>query len=185
MIKDIEKDAETRMKKSLEALLHELAKIRTGRANTSLLDHLRVNYYGNSVPINQIASVSVADARTLSVTPWEKTMIPVIEKSIYESELGLNPVTSSDSIRIPIPPLTEERRKEMSKIVRAEGEQGKVAIRNIRRDANSHLKEMLKEKELAKDEEKRALDEVQRLTDHYAKEIDNIIAEKEKEIMEV
>ncbi len=182
---EIKKDAEKRMKKSVEALVHELAKIRTGRASTAILDHLRVDYYGNPTPINQVASVSVADARSLAVTPWEKSMIPVIEKAIQESELGLNPVTSGDTIRLPIPPLTEERRREMSKLVRAEGEHGKVAIRNIRRDANNHLKEMLKGKELAEDQEKQALDEVQKLTDHYVEEIDKIIAEKENEIMEV
>ncbi len=185
MSKEIRNDAEKRMKKSADALIHELAKIRTGRANTALLDHLRVDYYGNPTPINQVASVSVSDARSLAVTPWEKSMIPVIEKAILESELGLNPVTSGDTMRIPIPALTEERRREMGKLVRAEGEHGKVAIRNIRRDANNHLHDMLKKKELAEDEEKRALDEIQRLTDHYVEEIEKIVAEKEKEIMEV
>ena len=185
MTKEIRKDAEQRMKKSVDALIHELAKIRTGRANTALLDHLRVDYYGNSTPINQVASVSVSDARSLAVTPWEKSMIPVIEKAIQESELGLNPVTSGDMMRIPIPPLTEERRREMGKLVRAEGEHGKVAIRNIRRDANNHLRDLLKKKELAEDEEKRALDEIQKLTDLHVDEIEKIVAEKEKEIMEV
>ena len=185
MSKEIRNDAKKRMKKSVDSLIHELAKIRTGRANTALLDHLRVDYYGNPTPINQVASVSVSDARSLAVTPWEKSMIPVIEKAILESELGLNPVTSGDTMRIPIPALTEERRREMGKLVRAEGEHGKVAIRNIRRDANNHLRDMLKKKELAEDEEKRALDEIQRLTDHYVEEIEKIVAEKEKEIMEV
>jgi ribosome recycling factor len=185
MTKEIRNDAEERMKKSVDALIHELAKIRTGRANTALLDHLRVDYYGNPTPINQVASVSVSDARSLAVTPWEKSMIPVIEKAIQESDLGLNPVTSGDTMRIPIPPLTEERRREMGKLVRAEGEHSKVAVRNIRRDANNHLRDKLKKKELAEDEEKRALDEIQKLTDHYVEEIEKIVAEKEKEIMEV
>ncbi len=185
MSKVILKDAESRMKKSTEALITELAKIRTGRANTVLLDHLRVDYYGNPTPINQVATVAVSDARTLSITVWEKSMIPVIDKAIRESDLGLNPVTAGETIRIPMPALTEERRREMTKLVRAEGEQSKVAIRNIRRDSNHHLKDLLKKKELAEDEEKRALDEVQKLTDQYVKEIDDIIAEKEKEIMEI
>jgi len=181
----IMKDAENRMHKSVDAVRDELTKLRTGRASTALLDHLRVSYYGNPTPINQVATVSVADARTLAVNPWEKNMVPVIEKAILESELGLNPVTAGDVIRIPLPPLTEERRKEMTKIVRAEGENGKVALRNIRRDANNHLKELLKNKELAEDEEKRALDDIQKLTDQYSQKIDDVVHDKEKEIMEV
>lgn len=179
------KDAKDRMKKSIEAVRDELAKLRTGRANTALLDHLTVEYYGNPTPLNQVASVSVLDARTLSVNPWEKKMVPVVEKAIQESDLGLNPVTAGDVIRVPLPALTEERRKEMTKLVKSEGENGKVAVRNIRRDANNHLKEMLKNKEIAEDEEKRALDEIQQLTDDFVANIDDMVAEKEKQILEV
>lgn len=181
---EILKDAETRMKKSVGAIREEMAKIRTGRASTALLDHLRVEYYGNPTPLNQVATVGVSDSRTLSVTPWEKSMVPLIEKSIMESDLGLNPVTAGEVIRIPLPALTEERRVEMTRLVRAEGENGKVAVRNIRRDANHHLKEMLKSKEIAEDEEKKALDDTQKLTDQYTEQIDKVVAEKELEIME-
>lgn len=179
------KDARVRMKKSVESVREELAKLRTGRANTALLDHLTVEYYGNPTPLNQVASISVLDARTLSVNPWEKKMTPVVEKAIQESDLGLNPVTAGDVIRVPLPALTEERRKEMTKLVRSEGENGKVAIRNIRRDANNNLKELLKTKEIAEDEEKRALDEIQQLTDDYVAKVDEMIADKEKQILEV
>ena len=182
---EIIKDAETRMKKSVEAIREEMAKIRTGRASTALLDHLRIDYYGNPTPLNQVATVSVSDARTLAVTPWDKSVIASVEKAILESDLGLNPVTAGEVIRIPIPPLTEERRVEMTKLVRAEGENGKVAIRNIRRDANHHLKELLKKKEIAEDEEKKALDQTQKLTDQYVDQLDKIVADKESEIMEV
>ena len=171
--------------KSVAAVKDEFSKLRTGRASTALLDHIKVDYYGNPTPLNQAASVTVSDARTLAVTPWEKQLIPVIEKAIRESELGLNPVTAGDVIRIPLPPLTEERRKEMTKLVRAEGENGKVAVRNIRRDANHHLKELLKNKELAEDEEKRALEEIQKLTDEFVAVIDSVVADKEQEILEV
>ena len=181
---EILKDAETRMKKSVGAIREEMAKIRTGRASTALLDHLRVEYYGNPTPLNQVATVGVSDSRTLSVTPWEKSMVPLIEKSIMESDLGLNPVTAGEVIRIPLPALTEERRVEMTRLVRAEGENGKVAVRNIRRDANHHLKEMLKSKEIAEDEEKKALDDTQKLTDQFTEQIDKVVAEKELEIME-
>jgi len=181
----IVKDAKTRMQKSVDAVRDELTKLRTGRASTALLDHLKVDYYGNPTPINQVATVSVADARTLAVNPWEKNMVPVVEKAILESDLGLNPVSAGDVIRIPLPPLTEERRKEMTKLVRAEGEAGKVALRNIRRDANNHLKELLKTKELAEDEEKRALDEIQKMTDEFSGKVDQVIHDKEQEIMEV
>lgn len=183
--KEILKDAEIRMKKSVEAIREDMAKIRTGRASTALLDHLKVDYYGNPTPMNQVATVSVSDARTLAVTPWDKSIIPLVEKSILESDLGLNPVTAGEVIRIPLPPLTEERRVEMTKLVRGEGESGKVAIRNIRRDANHHLKELLKNKEVAEDEEKKALEEIQRLTDQYVEQIDSVVADKEAEIMEV
>ena len=182
---EIIKDAETRMKKSVEAIREEMAKIRTGRASTALLDHLRIDYYGNATPLNQVASVSVADARTLTVTPWDKSIVPTVEKAILESDLGLNPATAGEVIRIPIPPLTEERRVEMTKLVRAEGENGKVAIRNIRRDANNHLKELLKNKEIAEDEEKKALDNTQKLTDKYVEQVDKLVADKEVEILEV
>lgn len=182
---DVVKDARSRMKKSLESVREELAKIRTGRANVSLLDHITVEYYGNPTPINQVATISVLDARTLSVNPWEKKMTPVVDKAIQESGLGLNPVTAGDVIRVPLPALTEERRKEMNKLVRNEGENGKIAIRNIRRDANNHLKELLKSKDLAEDEEKRALDRIQELTDDYVRKIDEMLAEKEKQILEV
>lgn len=181
----IVKDARARMKKSIETVSDELAKIRTGRANTSLLDHISVEYYGNPTPLNQVATVSVMDARTLSVNPWEKKMVPVVEKAIQEADLGLNPSTAGEIIRIPLPALTEERRKEMNKLVRQEGENGKVAIRNIRRDANAHLKELMKKKEIAEDEEKRALDEIQKLTDDSVAKIDEMLAEKEKQILEI
>ena len=181
----IVKDAKTRMQKSVDAVRDELTKLRTGRASPALLDHLKVDYYGNPTPINQVATVSVADARTLAVNTWEKNMVPVVEKAILESDLGLNPVSAGDVIRIPLPPLTEERRREMTKLVRAEGEAGKVALRNIRRDANNHLKELLKTKELAEDEEKRALDEIQKMTDEYSGKVDQVIHDKEQEIMEV
>jgi len=185
VLKTIEQDAESRMGKSIEALRAELSKLRTGRANTVLLEHLRVEYYGTPTPIDQVATVSVLDARTLSVSPWEKSMIPVLEKAIMESDLGLNPVTSGETIRIPVPALTEERRKEMSKLVRAEGENAKIAIRNIRRDANNHMREFLKEKEITEDEEKHGHDRVQGITDSFVKKIDELVAAKEQEIMEV
>lgn len=184
-INEITKDAETRMKKSVEAIREEMAKIRTGRASTAILDHLKIEYYGNPTPLNQVASVSVADARTLTVTAWDKSIVPTVEKAILESDLGLNPATAGEVIRIPIPPLTEERRIEMTKLVRAEGENGKVAIRNIRRDANHHLKELLKNKEIAEDEEKKALDNMQKLTDKYVEQVEKLVADKEVEIMEV
>jgi len=181
----IVKDARARMKKSIETVSEELAKIRTGRANPSLLEHITVEYYGNPTPLNQVATISVMDARTLSVNPWEKKMVPVVEKAIMEADLGLNPATAGEVIRVPLPALTEERRKEMNKLVRQEGENGKVAIRNIRRDANAHLKELLKKKEIAEDEEKRALDEIQKLTDDSVAKVDQMVEEKEKQILEV
>ena len=173
------------MKKSIEALRSELSKLRTGRASTALLEHLRVEYYGNSTPIDQVATVSVADARTLAVTPWDKNLVPALERVIMESELGLNPVTSGETIRIPLPALTEERRKEISRLVRSEGENGKVAIRNIRRDANNHLRDLHKQKEITEDEEKRAHDRIQKLTDSFVERIDELIGAKEREVMEV
>ena len=185
MIDEIKKDAELRMGKSIESLKNEMTKIRTGRANVSLLDHVMVEYYGSEVPIAQAATVSVEDARTLSVSPWEKALVPAIEKAIMSSDMGLNPVTSGDVIRVPLPALTEERRKDFVKLVRQEAEQGRVAIRNIRRDANSDFKELVKEKEISEDEEHVALEYVQKITDKHIKVIDEMLAEKEKELMEI
>lgn len=184
-IAEIRKSAEQKMHKSVEALKHDLAKVRTGRAHTGLLDHVLVDYYGAMVPIAQVANIGLADARTITVQPWEKKMAPVIEKAIRDSDLGLNPATHGDVIRVPMPPLTEERRRELTKVVRHEGETAKVAVRNLRRDAIAHLKELLKKKEVSEDEERRAQDEVQKLTDRFVAEIDKLIAEKEKEIMTV
>jgi len=185
VIDDILKDAEVRMGKSIEALKSEMSKIRTGRAHTSLLDQITVSYYGNETPLNQVANVSVEDARTLSVTPWEKTMVQDIEKAIMSSDLGLNPATSGLTIRIPLPPLTEERRKDMVKIVRAEAENGRVAIRNIRRDANADFKSLLKEKEISEDDERRAEELIQKLTDKKIADIEKILEEKEADLMSV
>ena len=185
MIEEILKDAEQRMHKSIESMRSELAKIRTGRASPALVDHLTVDYYGTPTPINQVANISVQDARTLAVQPWEKTMVPVVEKAILEANLGLNPVTAGEVIRIPMPPLTEERRREMVKVASAEGESGKVAIRNIRRDANNDVKALLKEKEITEDDDKRAQDDVQKLTDKYVAEVEQIVSEKEAEILTV
>ena len=185
MIEEIYKDANSRMKKSIEVIKQDLAKIRTGRATPALLDHIIVDYYGSSVPVAQAATVGVADSRTLSIQPWEKNMIPIIEKAILESQLGLNPVTAGEVIRIPLPPLTEERRVEMTKLVRQEGEGGKIAIRNIRRDAIHQDRGLLKEKEISADEEKDAEQELQQLTDQHIKVIDDIVAVKEAEVLEV
>lgn len=185
MIEDIIKDAEDRMNKSIESMRSEMAKIRTGRANSALIDHLMVDYYGNPTPINQVANISVQDARTLSVQPWEKNMVPVVEKAIIEANLGFNPVTAGDNIRIPMPALTEERRKEMVKVAASEGESGKVAIRNIRRDANSDFKALLGDKDITEDEDRSAQDRIQKLTDRFVAEIDNIVSEKEVEILKV
>ncbi|MDH3692159.1 MAG: ribosome recycling factor [Gammaproteobacteria bacterium] len=185
MTQAIRKDAKTRMSKSLDALRGELAKLRTGRASPVLLSHINVDYYGTPTPIDQVATVAVQDARTLAVTPWEKKMIPVLERAILESDLGLNPVTTSETIRIPLPPLTEERRREMTKLVRAAGENAKIAVRNIRRDALHHLRDLLKKKELSEDEEKRAHDEIQSLTDEIIAEADKVVVAKESEVMEV
>ena len=185
MIEDIQKDAETRMQKSVEALKTEFSKIRTGRAHTSLLDHVTVEYYGSAVPLSQVSNINVEDARTLSLTPWEKDMVKPIEKAIMASDLGLNPSTAGTVIRIPVPPMTEERRRDLVRVVRAEAEGGRVAIRNIRRDANSDLKSLEKEKEISEDEQRRGEDGVQKLTDKYVAEMDKILEEKEKELMEV
>lgn len=185
MLADIKSDARTRMSKSLEALRHELAKIRTGRAHPSLLEHVHVDYYGTEVPVGQAASVNAEDARTLTVTPWDKSMVPVIEKAILTSDLGLNPTTAGTVIRIPLPPLTEERRRELGKVVHTEGENAKIAIRNIRRDANNHLKDLLKDKKITEDDERRAVSDVQELTDLAVKKVDEIVAEKEQELLEI
>lgn len=185
MLAEIKSDARSRMNKSLEALRNELAKIRTGRAHPSLLEHVQVDYYGSEVPVGQAATVSTEDARTLSVTPWDKNMVPVIEKAILASDLGLNPTTAGNVIRIPLPPLTEERRRDLGKVVHHEGENAKIAIRNIRRDANNHIKDLLKEKEINEDEERRGESEIQELTDLAVKKVDEIVAEKEKELLEI
>ena len=185
MIDDIHEDADTRMKKTVESVKVDLTRIRTGRATTALLDHVLVDYYGSDVPLNQAATVSVLDARTLSVQAWEKSMVPKIEKAIMESDLGLNPVTAGEIIRIPIPALTEERRREMTKIARQEGENGKIAIRNIRRDAGNHIRELTKEKEIGEDDEKKGLDKIQLLTDKYSTQLDELVKDKEADLMEV
>lgn len=179
------KDAGVRMSKSVAALQSELTKIRTGRAHTSLLDHITVEYYGSQVPINQVANVGVEDSRTLTVTPWEKDMVKVIEKAIMGSDLGLNPATAGTVIRVPLPALTEERRKDMIRVVRSEAEGGRVAVRNIRRDAMHDVKELLKEKMIGEDEERRAETEIQTITDKYVAEIDEVLAVKEAELMEI
>lgn len=185
MIKEILEDAKGRMAKSIDTLKHELTKLRTGRAHTSLLDHIRVDYYGSEVPLNQVANVTVLDARTLGVSPWEKPMVQVVDKAIRNSDLGLNPATSGTLIRVPLPPLTEERRRELVKVVRHEGEGTKVAIRNIRRDANADFKQLLKEKGITEDEERRAEDEIQKLTDRSIADVDKVLEAKEAELMEV
>ena len=185
MIDDIKKDSTDRMTKSVDSLRQELTKLRTGRAHASLLDHITVSYYGSEMPLNQVASVAVSDARTLLVTPWERNMVGPIEKAIMTSDLGLNPATAGTSIRIPLPPLTEERRRDLVKVVRHEGEGAKVAVRNIRRDANGQLKALLKDKKISEDADRQAQDEIQKLTDRHIQEIDRILATKEAELMEI
>lgn len=185
MIEDIKKDAAERMKKSVNALETAMAKIRAGRAHTSLLDHVTVPYYGSDVPLSQVANVGVEDARTLTVTPWEKPMLPVVEKAIMTSDLGVNPNSAGMTIRIPIPPLTEERRRDLVKVARNEAEGARVAVRNIRRDANSTIKDLLKEKEISEDQQRGAEDDIQKLTDATIKEVDRVLAEKETDLMEV
>ncbi|WP_140625813.1 ribosome recycling factor [Methylibium rhizosphaerae] len=184
-IADIRKTAEQKMARSIEAFKNELTKIRTGRAHTGLLDQVHVEYYGSMVPLSQVANVSLLDARTISVQPWEKGMGPKIEKAIRESDLGLNPAAQGDLLRVPMPALTEERRKELTKVVRHTGEEAKVAVRNLRRDANEHAKKLLKDKAITEDEERRSQDEVQKLTDRTIAEIDKLIHGKEAEIMAV
>ena len=185
MLEDIKKDAADRMAKCVVALKNELKKLRTGRASTSLLDQVRVDYYGSEVPLQQVANVAVEDSRTLTVVPWEKQMVPAIEKAIMKSDLGLNPATAGSVIRVPLPALTEERRRDLSKVVRHEGENAKVAIRNVRRDVMHELKEMLKEKLVSEDVDRKGQEEVQKLTDKHVAEVDLVVAEKEKELMQV
>jgi ribosome recycling factor len=183
MIDDVKKDAAERMGKSVEALGHELAKVRTGRAHPSLLDHISVSYYGSQVPLNQVANVNVEDARTLAISPWEKNMVGPVEKAIMNSDLGLNPNTAGTVIRVPLPPLTEERRKDLIRVVRGEAEQSRVSVRNIRRDANSELKNLVKEKLISEDDERRGQEIIQKLTDQHIKEVDDLLAEKEEDLM--
>ncbi len=185
MIADIKKSAEQKMQKSVEALKHDLSKVRTGRAHTGLLDHIHVDYYGTPTPIGQCANLTLADARTIAVQPWDKKMVHAIEKAIRDSDLGLNPATSGDVIRIPMPPLTEERRKELIKVVRHEAENARVAVRNIRRDANDHLKKLLKDHSVAEDDERHAQTDVQKLTDRYIADIDKVLATKETDLMAI
>lgn len=184
-LSEIKQSTDTRMQKSIEALKLSLSKIRTGRANAGLLDHIQVEYYGSPAPINQVANISVLDARTLNVQVWEKNLASTVEKAIRDSDLGLNPIAMGESIRVPMPALTEERRRDLTKVVRGEGEDAKVAIRNLRRDANDTAKRLLKDKEISEDDDRRSQDEVQKLTDKYVAEIDKLIALKEAEVMTV
>ncbi|MEA5444390.1 ribosome recycling factor [Gammaproteobacteria bacterium AB-CW1] len=185
MIEDLKKDASERMKKSVSSLREELSRMRTGRANTSLLEPIKVDYYGAPTPINQVANVAVEDARTLAVTPWEKDMVPKVEKAIMSANLGLSPVTAGSVIRVPLPPLTEERRRDMIRLAKGEAENARVAIRNIRRDILSDVKELLKEKEITEDDDRKAQEEIQKVTDKFVGEVDAVVAEKEKELLEV
>jgi ribosome recycling factor len=185
MLADVKPNAEQKMQKSIEALKNDLSKVRTGRAHTGLLDHVMVEYYGSMVAVNQVANVSLGDARTINVQPYEKPMIAKVEKAIRDSDLGLNPATNGDVIRVPMPILTEERRKDLIKVVRTEGESAKVAVRNIRRDANDALKKLIKDKEISEDDERRAQDEVQKITDKYIAEIDKMLQVKEADLMAV
>jgi ribosome recycling factor len=185
MIADVKKTAEQKMNKSLEALKADLGKVRTGRAHTGILDHITIDYYGTPMPLNQVANLTLLDARTIGISPWEKKMGAVIEKAIRDSDLGLNPAAQGDLIRVPMPALTEERRRELIKVVKGEGENAKVAVRNLRRDANHHLKELLKQKAVSEDDERRAQDDVQKLTDKFIAEIDKLLATKETDLMAV
>lgn len=184
-IADVKKSADQKMHKTLDTLKADLGKIRTGRAHTGILDHIQVDYYGNPTPLNQVANVSLIDARTIGVTPWEKKMVAVIDKAIREADLGLNPATMGDTVRVPMPALTEERRRDLTKVVRGEAENARVAVRNIRRDANTALKELLKNKAVSEDDERRAQEDVQKLTDRYIAEIDKALAAKEADLMAV
>ena len=185
MIPELKKTTEGKMQKSIESLKQDLAKIRTGRAHTGLLDHVHVDYYGNMVPISQVANITLVDARTIGVQPWEKPMVGKVEKAIRDSDLGLNPATQGDMVRVPMPILTEERRKDLIKVVKHEGENAKVALRNLRRDANNHLKEALKKKEVSEDDERRAQDDIQKLTDRYVADVEKMLGEKEKELLAI
>ena len=185
MISDVKKTADQKMHKSIETLKADLAKIRTGRAHTGLLDHIHVDYYGTTMPLPQVANVTLADARTIGVQPWEKKMIPVVEKAIRDSDLGLNPATSGDMIRVPMPALTEERRRDLIKVVHKEAEGARIAVRNVRRDANEQLKKLLKDKQCSEDEERRAHDELQKLTDRFVAEIDQLMQVKETDLMAI
>ena len=185
MLDDIKKDAAKRMDKSIESLRVEMTKLRTGRAHTSLLDHITVEYYGSQVPLSQVSNINVEDSRTLTVSPWEKSMVQAIERAIMHSDLGLNPVTAGTVLRVPLPPLTEERRRDMIRLVRQEAEGGRVAIRNIRRDALNDLKELMKEKLIGADDERRGQEEIQAITDRHIAEIDRVLADKERDLMEV
>jgi len=185
MIADIKKNTEQKMKKTVEALKNDLGKVRTGRAHTGLLDHVMVDYYGNPTPLPQVANVTLLDGRTIGVNPWEKKMAQAIEKAIRDSDLGLNPMSQGDVVRVPMPALTEERRRDLIKVVRHEGENARVAVRNIRRDANNQLKDLLKKKAVAEDEERRAQDEVQKLTDKAIAEIDKLLEVKETDLMAI
>lgn len=182
---ELRKQAEQKMLKSIDALKQDLAKVRTGRAHTGILDHVQVEYYGSPVPLSQVANVTLIDARTIGVQPWEKPMLPKVEKAIRDADLGLNPAAQGEVIRVPMPMLTEERRRELTKVVKQEGEAAKVAVRNLRRDANNQLKDALKKKEISEDDERRVQDEIQKLTDRFMVEIDKIIADKEKDLMAV
>ncbi len=185
MIPELKKTSEHKMQKSIEALKADLAKVRTGRAHTGILDHVQVEYYGSMVAISQVANVTLIDARTIGVQPWEKPMVAKVEKAIRDSDLGLNPAAQGEVIRVPMPALTEERRRDLIKVIKHEGENAKVAVRNLRRDAIAHLKEALKQKEISEDDERKALDDMQRLTDRYVAEVDRLLAEKEKDLMVV
>lgn len=185
MIADLKKNTEAKMNKSIEVLKADLGKVRTGRAHTGLLDHVQVDYYGSPVPISQVANITLVDSRTIGVQPWEKPMVGKVEKAIRDADLGLNPATQGDLIRVPMPILTEERRRDLIKVVKSEGETAKVSIRNLRRDANNALKEALKKKEIPEDDERRAQDDIQKLTDKAVAEIDKLLAEKEKDLMAV
>lgn len=185
MIADVKKSAEQKMQKSLEALKADLGKVRTGRAHTGILDHVHVDYYGSPVPLSQVANVTLLDARTIGISPWEKKMASVIEKAIREADLGLNPSSVGDVIRVPMPALTEERRKELIKVVKSEAENARVAVRNVRRDANNHLKEMLKDKAISEDDERRAQDDIQKLTDKFVAEIEKALQAKEQDLLAI
>ena len=185
MIPELKKTSEQKMQKSLEALKADLGKVRTGRAHTGILDHVQVDYYGSMVPITQVANITLIDARTIGVQPWEKPMVAKVEKAIRDSDLGLNPSSQGEQIRVPMPALTEERRRDLIKVIKHEGENAKVAIRNLRRDAISHLKEALKKKEVSEDDERRAQDDIQKLTDRYVAEVDRVLADKEKDLMAI